>query len=362
MFLQEKIAFLGHRFDNGFIKPSECKTLAVSRFKEPRNLRQVQQFLGLTGYFRKFIQEYSTIAKPLSDLTRGEIKFIFGDTKRAAFTILKKKLCDEPVLKIFRDDAETELHTDASAAGFGAILMQKDSVDGKLHPTYHMSKKTNKYEEKMDSYMLEVLVVVKALKKFHSYLIGKKFKVVTDCSANKDPMDKKDINPKVAEWVLGMQPYNFEVEHRSGEQMGHVDALSRLITSIISQDDNLCIKVKKLQENDNDLKKTKLILERNKQPYNDCSLQNDVIYKYLNGCELLAVPESMESEVIRAAHENGHFGMKKVEESLNKQFFIPKAKKKFNNSSAAVYHVFWANENTAKVKVFCIRLKKEKHR
>lgn len=180
----------------------------------------------------------------------------------------------------------------------------------------------------MDSYMLEVLAIVKALKKFHSYLIGRKFKVVTDCQAFRDTMDKKDVNRKVAGWVFDMQKYQFDVEHRKNPRMTHVDALSRLFASIISQEDNLCIKVKKLQEDDNDLKEIRSKLEQNKQPYDDYSLRNGVVYKYSNGCELLDVPKSMEVEVIRAAHENGHFGIKKVEECLNKQFFIAKGKEK----------------------------------
>lgn len=327
-FLRKKIEFLGHVIENGFIRPSTMKTIAVRDFKEPTTVKQVQQFLGLTGYFRKFIHGYSTIAKPLSDLTRKENQFVFEKEQKAAFEILKQRLSSDPILRIYRDDAETQLHTDASKAGFGAILMQKDKDDDKFHPVYYMSEKTSRYEEKMDSYLLEVLAVVKALKKFHSYLIGRKFKVISDCSAFKDTMKKKDVDRKVAGWVHDMQRYEFEVEHRKNEQMRHVDALSRLITSIISQEDNLCIKVKKLQGEDDELKHIRTILEQQKQPYNDYILRNGILYKYINGADLLVVPKSMEVEIIRATHDNGHFGVKKVEESLNHQFFIPKAKDK----------------------------------
>lgn len=329
-FLKKKIEFLGHVIENGFIKPSSMKTIAVRDFKEPTTVKQVQQFLGLTGYFRKFIHGYSTIAKPLSDLTRKENKFVFEKEQKAAFEILKQRLSNDPILRIYRDDAETQLHTDASKVGFGAILMQKDKDDDKFHPVYYMSEKTSRYEEKMDSYMLEVLAVVKALKKFHSYLIGRKFKVITDCSAYKDTMKKKDVDRKVAGWIHDMQQYEFEVEHRKNEQMRHVDALSRLITSIIAQEDNLCIKVKKLQNEDSELKHIRKILEQQKQPYDDYILRNGVLYKYVNGADLLVVPKSMEVEIIRAAHDNGHFGVKKVEESLNQQFFITKTKEKIH--------------------------------
>lgn len=113
-FLQNKIEFLGHVIEDGCLKPFILKTEAVRKFKEPTTIKQVQSFLGLTGYFRKFIEGYSSIAKPLSDLTRKKNKLIFGINQKVAFEILKKKLCEDPVLRIFRDDAETQLHTDAS--------------------------------------------------------------------------------------------------------------------------------------------------------------------------------------------------------------------------------------------------------
>lgn len=100
---------------------------------------------------------------------------MFEKEQREAFDLLKQRLCDIPVLRIFRNDAETQLFTDASKYGFGAILMQKDNEDDMYHPVYYMSEKTSRDEQKWDSYTLEVLVVVRALKKFHTYLIGHVF-------------------------------------------------------------------------------------------------------------------------------------------------------------------------------------------
>lgn len=88
-FLVTKTEFLGHRVDNCFIRSSELKTVAVQNFKEPTNVKQVQKFLGLTGYFRKFIHGYSTIARPLSNLTRNDVKFVFEREQKAAFDMLK---------------------------------------------------------------------------------------------------------------------------------------------------------------------------------------------------------------------------------------------------------------------------------
>ncbi|GFT05213.1 retrovirus-related Pol polyprotein from transposon 17.6 [Trichonephila clavipes] len=155
-FLKKKIEFLGHIVESGTIKPSPTKTLAVRKFPEPTTIKQVQSFLGLTGYFRMYIKDYSKIAKPLSDLTRKENLFVFffGIQQKEAFEKLKKIMTEGPILHLYKYGRKTELHTDACKQGYGAILLQ-EAEDGKLHPVYYMSKKTNTAEEKYDSYELE---------------------------------------------------------------------------------------------------------------------------------------------------------------------------------------------------------------
>ncbi|XP_054721961.1 uncharacterized protein LOC129231620 [Uloborus diversus] len=112
-FLKREIEFLGHVIKNGKIMPSSCKTSAVQNFPLPKNVKDIQKFLGLTGYFRKFIQHYALIAKPLSDLLRKSAPFVFGPEQHQAFSVLKEKLTSYPVLDIFRPGAKLQLHTDA---------------------------------------------------------------------------------------------------------------------------------------------------------------------------------------------------------------------------------------------------------
>ncbi|GFU58146.1 retrovirus-related Pol polyprotein from transposon 17.6 [Trichonephila clavipes] len=137
-FLRRKVEFLGHVVENGTIRPSIAKTIAVKKFPVPTTVKQVQSFLGLTGYFRKFIPAYSQIAKPLSDLTRKDNPFMFKQPQMEAFEKLKKLLTESPVLSIFQQGRTTELHTDASQQGYGAVLLQ-EAEDGKLHPVQYMS-------------------------------------------------------------------------------------------------------------------------------------------------------------------------------------------------------------------------------
>ncbi|GBL72747.1 Retrovirus-related Pol polyprotein from transposon 297 [Araneus ventricosus] len=164
--LVKHIEFLGHVVEDGKIFPSTLKTKAVLNFLEPANLKQIHSFLGLTGYFRKFIPKYSTIARPLSDLWKKDQKFKFGEEERISFNQLKLMLAEKPVLRIYNPNYETELHTDASLEGYGAILMQKSPDDKNFHPTYYMSKKTTDAKKKYSSYELEALAVIEAVKKF----------------------------------------------------------------------------------------------------------------------------------------------------------------------------------------------------
>ncbi|GFU09251.1 retrovirus-related Pol polyprotein from transposon 17.6 [Trichonephila clavipes] len=209
-FLKKKIEFLGHIVEIGTIKPSPTKTLAVRKFPEPTTIKQVQSFLGLTGYFRKYIKDYSKIAKPLCDLTRKENLFVLGAQQKEAFEKLKKIMSEGPILHIYKYGRKTELHTDACKQGYGAILLQ-EAEDGKLHPVYYMSKKTNTAEEN--------------------------------------------------QMALQLEEFDYEIEHRAGSRMKHVDALSRYPVMMVCND-TLTSKLKKAQEEDDNIQTLKSLLEK----------------------------------------------------------------------------------------------------
>ncbi|GFW84981.1 retrovirus-related Pol polyprotein from transposon 297 [Trichonephila clavipes] len=139
--------------------------LAKNESEAIERLKKVLQVSSLTGYFRKFIPAYSVIAKPLSDLLRKDTPFNFDVKEKASFDELKRLLCQKPVLGIYRQNCETEIHTDASIDGLAAVLLQRFPDDNSLHPIYYMSRKTSETERKYTSYELEVLAIIEALKK-----------------------------------------------------------------------------------------------------------------------------------------------------------------------------------------------------
>ena len=119
----------------------------MSNFPLPKNAHDVRGFVGLCSYFRKFIENFSILAKPLYDLLRKNAAFNFETRELEAFEALKAKLVEAPILSIYDPRDETELHTDASTLGFGAILMQK-KADMKMHPIFYFSKRTSETESR----------------------------------------------------------------------------------------------------------------------------------------------------------------------------------------------------------------------
>ncbi|GFW39516.1 retrovirus-related Pol polyprotein from transposon 17.6 [Trichonephila clavipes] len=300
-FLRRKVKILGHVVENGTIRPSIAKTIAVKKFPVPKTVKQVQSFLGLTGYFRKFIPAYSQIVKPLTDPTRKDNPFMFEQPQIEAFEKLKKLSTENPVLSIFQQGKTTELHTNASQQGCGTVSLQ-EAEDGKLHLFQYMSQKTTPAEEKHSSYELEVLAVVNALKKFHTYLLGNHFKIITDCSAFQKNMDKKDLVTRIERWELLLEEYDYEIVHRSGQRMQHVDALSRYPVTIITRD-TLTARLQRAQQEENIQN-----LKSQKRTNNaaDFFTKNEILYKYVDGCELIAAPRDKQTELIKLAHEKRH--------------------------------------------------------
>lgn len=196
-------------------------------------------------------------------------------------------------------------------------------------PIYQQPRRLPCTQRTVDSYTLEMLAVVKALSKFRVYLLNKKFTVVTDCDAFKNTMKKKDTVPRVTRWVMYMQDYDFDIEHRKGTQMRHVDCLSRREILHIESVSPVHNKIKEQQKRDRFLNVVHEILKT--QPFDDFVLKNGLIYKNLKGVELIAVPEAMEYEIIKNAHDKGHFKTNKMMEIIGSEFYIQSIKTKIND-------------------------------
>lgn len=225
-FGKEKIEYLGYVVGKDGLRPGPIKIAAIENFPERKNVHEVRRFLGLTGFFRRFIRRYAQLAKPLSDLTKKDKPFEFTEKCNKVFENLKLLLMEAPVLKLFSAEDTTELHTDASAVGVAGMLLQRDA-NNQLRLVYCVSKKTTEAESKYHSTRLELLAVVWCIERLRGLLLGIKFKVITDCQAITYLHSKRSVHPQIARRFATLQEYDFILEHRRGTSMSHVDALSR---------------------------------------------------------------------------------------------------------------------------------------
>lgn len=325
-FLDEEIIFLGYIVNKYGIRPSGNNISAIKNYPLPINIKQVHSFIGLTSYFRRFIKNYSIIAKPLFDLLKKEAKFEFGPKCVSVFEELKAKLCSEPILSIYSPLSETQLHCDASSVGFGSILMQKQ-VDGKFHPVFYFSKRTTECESKYHSYELETLAVVYALKRFHVYLHGIPFKIITDCDSFRLTLTKRDIIPRIMRWTLLLQNYDYTIEHRSNVHMKHVDALSRIQNILVLEGNTLDQTLAIKQGTDPDIVKIREMLEKSECKVYE--MRNGLVYRKYKDKILFYVPRAMEFQILQLYHnDSGHFGIEKTYELIIRTYWFPKLKQK----------------------------------
>ena len=231
-FGMKQCVYLGHVVGNGMIQPEVSKVEAVQSFARLETKTQVRGFLGLTGYYRRFIPDYATVAAPLTDLTRKSAPNIvqWSEACNNAFKELKDRLCRSPILSSPDFLRPFILQTDASDRGAGAVLSQIGE-DGEEHPVGYYSRKFQPREERYSTVEKECLAIKLAISAFRVYLLGRKFMIQTD-HRSLEWLDRlKESNPRLCRWSLSLQPYQYEVVHRSGKMNMNADTLSRAATT-----------------------------------------------------------------------------------------------------------------------------------
>lgn len=224
-FFPETIKYLGYIIGQGKIQPNPNKIIALRAAKTPTNVSEVRSLLGLLGFYRQFIQNYSSKAEPLTRLTKKGQPFIWTREQEQAMQELMLNL-EEMVLANPELNEEFMLETDASNIGIGAIL--SCSSDGiSWRPVEFMSKKLTETQQRWPVHEREAWAIVAALEKFDCYLRGRKFRVFSDNSSLQ--WMATSTKGKIARWATRMAEYDMEIFHRNGTTMGHVDFLSRYV-------------------------------------------------------------------------------------------------------------------------------------
>ncbi|KAK9874212.1 hypothetical protein WA026_002568 [Henosepilachna vigintioctopunctata] len=222
---QNEVKFLGHTISPAGIHTSEDKIKAVRDWPRPKDKHDVRSFLGLCTYYRRFVDKFADIAKPLHTLTENKINFSWTRECEAAFCQLKAALCSSPILSYPHTSGLFILDTDASNRGIGSVLSQVQ--DGEERVIEYFSKTFNKSERNYCVTRKELLALIKSVEHFHKYLYGRKFLIRTDHAALKWLLQMKIPEGQIARWIERLQQYDFEVEHRRGKIHNNADALSR---------------------------------------------------------------------------------------------------------------------------------------
>lgn len=219
-FGQRVVSYLGHVISEKGVEVDMEKVQAIMDCPVPANLRALRGFLGLTGYYRKFVKHYAQIAQPLTEQLRKD-KFGWTEEATAAFNRLKSAMTQPPVLAMPDWQKSFVVETDASGFGIGAILMQDQ------RPLAFFSKLLGPQAQQKCVYEKELMAVCLAVQKWRSYLLGRHFVIRTDQQSIKFITQQREIGLEYQKWVRKLMGYDFEVQFKPGVANRVADALSR---------------------------------------------------------------------------------------------------------------------------------------
>lgn len=332
-FGKTELKILGHIISEKCIKMDSEKIEAINNMKLPTSIKELQIFLGLTGYYRKFIEKYAHIAGPLFNLLKKDTEYQWSKECQGAWEALKEKLISYPILTSPNPILPFQLHTDASGVALGAILSQNDQ-NGHERVVAYASRTLSDAEKHYGISEKECLGVVWGIKMFRTYLAGSKFTVLTDHSALKWLLTLKDVTGKLARWAIYLQSYDFEVYHRAGKNHSNVDALTRLTTYMIQpssrlgdpssksidhwEDDNLITFLRTGNTNTSLSNNHKKRIERASK---SLSLsENKLFINTKRGRKEIPKIEDRQ-RIIDDSHILGHFGFRSTYDRLKENFY-----------------------------------------
>lgn len=227
-FFSKETEFLGHVLTPNGILPNPNKIKDIMELKLPDTQRQIKSFLGITGYYRKFIKDYTKIAQPITKFKKKNARINKLDPLYInAFEQLKSLMTSHPILKYPDFTKDFKLNTDASNFAIGAVLLQDN------HPIAYASRTLNEHEVRYNTTEKELLAVVWAVKYFRPYIYGKEFELRTNHQALKWLHTKylgKDLNPRLQRWILSLGEYNIKIEYLKGKENYIADFLCRINT------------------------------------------------------------------------------------------------------------------------------------
>ena len=327
------IQFLGYIVDKYGLRTNPEKTRAVLEYPAPKNLKQLRSFLGMVGWYSRFIPDLAKIRLPLTELTKKGVNWHWDISQQEAFDKLKSLLTQTPNLARPDPSKPFTLQTDASSFALGAVLTQ--IFDGEEHPIAYASRTLSKPERNYTVTEKECLGVIWAVEKFRGYLQGTEFTVITDHSSLLWLHNLKDPTGRLARWATSLQAHNMTIKHRKVALHKVPDALSRSLDegneiAAIGIDTYDTWYMNKIQE-----------VQKQLATVSDYKLHNNILYRHkpnhsmdplikdLNAWKIV-VPESERRKILYDVHNtphSGHLGVKKTLERLSLLYYWPSMRK-----------------------------------
>ncbi|WVZ96841.1 hypothetical protein U9M48_042424 [Paspalum notatum var. saurae] len=220
-FWLREVSFLGHILSEKGVAVDPSKVEDVLNWKQPKIVTEIRSFLGLAGYYRRFIKDFSKTAKPMTSLTKKNAKYLWDPKCEEAFTSLKKSLTSAPVLAQPDVTKPFDVYCDASGNGLGYVLMQEGRVIA------YASRQLRKHEANYATHDLELAAVVHALKIWRHYLLGNTCHIYTDHKSLKYILTQPELNMRQRRWLELIKDYDLEIHYHPGKANVVADALSR---------------------------------------------------------------------------------------------------------------------------------------
>ena len=344
-FLRRSVEYLGHVVSSSGVATSPRVVQAVLDYQPPQDVTGVRRFLGLSGYYRPFVEGFSDVAEPLVNLTRKGVRFSWDGPCEAAFQKLKGLISSAPVLHFPDFSASFHLTTDASDVGIAGVLSQQ--VEGMDHPVGYFSSCLSQAQRNYSVTERECLAIVEAIRHFDMFLAGAPFVVHTDHRPLSYLQALKEPRGRLARWILFLNSYEFEIEYKPGVDIPHADALSRsasgrVMTTVLEprwspevlreaqERDSVVGRVlylvrmgKECQGGREDRRVRHLWKQRKRLSLTEKGV---LVVKSPKGHSQVVLPARLVKEVLLAAHDlpsSGHLGIDKTVEKVRERFYWP---------------------------------------
>ena len=316
-FHKKEVKFLGFILSTTGIRIDPKKTKSIEEWPEPKNVKDVQSFLGLANYNRKFIQDYSKTAKPMTELTQKDKPWTWGELQRKAFETLKRQCASAPTLRLFDGTKAVQIETDASDMAIGACLTQEH--DGKRHPVAYYSRKMTPAEENYDIHDKELLAIVAALQHWRVYAEGApELTILSDHKNLTHFTTTKQLTRRQVRWSELLGQYKFDIRYTPGRDNGRADALSRRSDYMEGKE--------RVQHNILKANRDGSLSANTKEFNHIVRVLQDTEEQFPIQHGKYQVPKDREKECIRQHHDNpehGHPGVTKTMELIQRNFGFP---------------------------------------